>query len=160
MRNTERDARLNAMDNGEFDALMCRTFPRIFANRNKHPGETCMCWGFEVPPGWHGLLYTLCERMQYVATLSGYQPVADQVKSKFGTLRFYWHGESGSNTVQPEYADDLIEMLVDNAERETGHVCEVCGSPGASPNSGGWVETLCPVHRGKTPGKQAGQDNG
>lgn len=63
------------------------------------------------------------------------QVVAEQVKEKFGGLRFYYRG-----------GDEYIEGLVAMAESMSYVTCEVCGSPGKR-NSGGWIRTLCGEHR-------------
>jgi hypothetical protein len=62
------------------------------------------------------------------------QVVVEQVKEKFGTLRFYYQG-----------GDDEIYGMVRMAESMSGVMCEECGAPGTS-NSDGWVRTLCEQH--------------
>jgi len=62
------------------------------------------------------------------------QVVADQIKEKFGTLRFYYHG-----------GDDMVDGMVRMAESMSGVTCETCGNPGQMRN-GGWVRTLCDKH--------------
>jgi len=64
------------------------------------------------------------------------QVVADQVKEKFGTLRFYYHG-----------GDDRIEGMVRMAESMSSVTCEECGAPGVL-RGGGWLQTLCDTHAG------------
>jgi hypothetical protein len=59
------------------------------------------------------------------------QVTLDQVKEKFGTLRFYYSG-----------GDDYISGLVSMAESMSGVTCEGCGNPGES-RGGGWVHTYC-----------------
>ena len=59
------------------------------------------------------------------------QVTLDQVKEKFGTLRFYYSG-----------GDDYISGLVSMAESMTGVTCEECGNPGKS-RGGGWIHTYC-----------------
>jgi hypothetical protein len=63
------------------------------------------------------------------------QVVADQVKEKFGGLRFYFTG-----------GDDKIYGMARMAESMSYRTCEECGNPGKS-NSDGWISTLCDVHR-------------
>ena len=67
------------------------------------------------------------------------QVVLNQVKEKFGTLRFYYTG-----------GDDYISGMVTLAESLSGTICEGCGSSAKTywPKSenggiGGWVRTLC-----------------
>ena len=59
------------------------------------------------------------------------QVTLDQVKEKFGTLRFYYSG-----------GDDYISGMVSLAESLTGVTCESCGNPGKT-KGGGWVHTYC-----------------
>ena len=65
------------------------------------------------------------------------QVTLDQVKEKFGTLRFYYTG-----------GDDQIYGMVRMAESMSGVTCEECGKPGTS-TSGGWIKTACPEHGGQ-----------
>ena len=64
------------------------------------------------------------------------QVTLDQVKEKFGTLRFYFTG-----------GDDYIRGLVSMAESMSGVTCETCGKPGTS-TGGGWIKTVCKEHGG------------
>ena len=59
------------------------------------------------------------------------QVTLDQVKEKFGTLRFYYSG-----------GDDYISGMVSLAESMTGVTCEECGNTGER-RGGGWVHTYC-----------------
>ena len=58
----------------------------------------------------------------------------NQIKEKFGGLRFYFSG-----------GDDHISGMVTMAEVWAGHTCETCGEKGKH-RSGGWIRTLCDVH--------------
>ena len=60
-----------------------------------------------------------------------HQVTLDQVKEKFGTLRFYYSG-----------GDDYIDGLVSMAESMSGVTCEECGNPGECKGAG-WVRTVC-----------------
>ena len=60
--------------------------------------------------------------------------VIDQIKEKFGGLRFYYHG-----------GDDQIHGMIRMAELWAGHSCEKCGDRGAR-RQGGWMRTLCDTH--------------
>jgi hypothetical protein len=67
------------------------------------------------------------------------QVTLDQVKEKFGTLRFYYTG-----------GDDVIDGMVRMAESMSGTTCEGCGNvaetnwPKAENGGiGGWVRTIC-----------------
>ena len=58
----------------------------------------------------------------------------DQVKQKFGTLRFYCHG-----------VDGRTGRIVAAAEWISGAICEECGAPG-SIRPGGFIRTACDAH--------------
>jgi hypothetical protein len=62
------------------------------------------------------------------------QVTLDQVKEKFGTLRFYYTG-----------GDDYIRGLVSMAEAMSGVTCEQCGSPGHRRGQS-WIYTACDLH--------------
>jgi pyruvoyl-dependent arginine decarboxylase (PvlArgDC) len=55
----------------------------------------------------------------------------DQVKEKFGTLRFYYTG-----------GDEHISGMVRMAESMSAVTCESCGNPGEQ-TRGGWIKTTC-----------------
>lgn len=63
------------------------------------------------------------------------QVVVEQVKEKFGTLRFYYSG-----------GDEAIDGMVRMAESMSSVMCEECGKPGEQ-TTGGWIRTLCEEHR-------------
>ena len=60
------------------------------------------------------------------------QVVATQVKEKFGTLRFYYHG-----------GDDFIDGVVCMACAMTEITCEFCGKPANVRNIRGWYTCMC-----------------
>ena len=62
------------------------------------------------------------------------QVTLDQVKEKFGTLRFYYSG-----------GDEYISGLASMAESMSAVTCEECGNPGKTVG-GGWLTTLCKEH--------------
>jgi len=59
------------------------------------------------------------------------QVTLDQIKEKFGTLRFYYTG-----------GDDIIDGMVRMAESMSGVTCEECSAP-AQTHGPGWIRTIC-----------------
>jgi len=124
----------------ELDKILCEKYPKIFADRYKPMTETAMCWGFECGEGWFNIIDQLCHSIQRHIDWKNRnkeevaQVIAEQVKEKFGTLRFYYRG-----------GDDYIDGLVSMAESMTEVTCEECGKPGKS-RDGGWIRTLCDDH--------------
>ena len=101
-------------------------------------------FGLAVAPGWAPLLHTLCERLETILEAEpGSEIVVDQVKEKFGTLRFYYHLINAS-----EETEKAIEDAVDKAEDASGLICESCGKPGETSGEG-YILTLCPACRVK-----------
>lgn len=80
----------------------------------------------ECGPGWEKLIAPLLERADLEDV------TVRQVKEKFGGLRFYVDSAS----------DELYE-LIDQAERDSIKICEMCGMPGNRMIKAGWYKTLC-----------------
>lgn len=59
-------------------------------------------------------------------------PHVEQVKEKFGTLRYYTSGFS-----------DEIESFISKMENETYYTCEGCGNYSTVKNDGGWLSNQC-----------------
>jgi hypothetical protein len=135
-KNTERGVNMRE----ELDNALCQKYPKIFVNRGADMKESCMYWGFSCGDGWYDLLDRLCESIQsYIDNNSTEknpipQLVAEQVKEKFGTLRFYTSG-----------GDRLIDGMIWFAESMSGSTCEECGNKGKRSNTG-WIRTLCTEH--------------
>ena len=172
----------------ELDKALCEKYPKIFVNRHADMSTTAMCWGLEVGDGWYNLIYTLCEALTYTYTTSikvdeedgkhlGIKPyadnyyftveppqvIADQVKEKFGGLRFYYHleyNERNNYLLETEkYPDlqqivdrysDYINGIIHFAEIASGRTCEETGQPGELHSAGGsrngWLKTVSKEH--------------
>ena len=121
----------------ELDKLLCEKYPKMMINRHKDMQETAMCWGFACGDGWFNILDQLMGNIQHHIDWKNKntevvpQVTLDQVKEKFGTLRFYYTG-----------GDDYISGMVTLAESLTGVTCESCGNVGER-RGGGWVHTYC-----------------
>jgi hypothetical protein len=168
----------------ELDAKLCEKYPKIFINRNQSPQETCMHWGFECGDGWYNLIDDLCTALTYTFTTSievdevdakrlGIEPsiwsdkvqyffkveppqiIANQVKQKFGTLRFYYYlvfdsinEELTKSGKYPELIEinkryrDYVDGIVHFADIMSGVTCEVTGKRGRMHVRGGWFKVL------------------
>jgi hypothetical protein len=121
----------------ELDRLLCEKYPKMMVNRHGAVTETAMCWGFSCGDGWYNILNALMGNIQGHIDWKNKkeqvvpQVVLDQVKEKFGTLRFYYTG-----------GDDYIRGLVSMAESMSAITCETCGNPGEQTGSG-WIRTIC-----------------
>lgn len=120
--------------NIELQKQLFDKYPKIFRQKDLPMSQTCMCWGCECGDGWYSLLDKLCGDIQtYLDSHPEVEQVeAEQVKQKFGGLRFYTCG-----------GDDVTDKLVNEAESESYKVCEKCGSRESITQTKGWVVTIC-----------------
>ena len=113
-------------------------YPELFVDIWGDPRQTAMAWGLECDDGWYTILDTLCRQISHhlkYNTEPNVQPVIlEQVKEKYGTLRFYYRG-----------GDDVISGLVQMAEAMSAKCCERCGNLGKI-RGGSWLKTLCDKH--------------
>jgi hypothetical protein len=54
----------------ELEKKLFEKYPKIFADANKSPQESCMAFGLEVGDGWYNLIDILCEALTYTFTTS------------------------------------------------------------------------------------------
>jgi len=106
-------------------------FPNLYKNYGGDPRYTCMAWGFSCGDGWFNILKELSEKLEPLGV------VAEQVKEKFGGLRFY------VGAVNKDVWDEVANYIRE-AEARSVETCERCGESGE--NRGGlygWITTLC-----------------
>jgi hypothetical protein len=121
------------MDNEyeNFAKRMEEKFPKMFEHKYG---------GFAVGAGWYPILEALCANIQSHIDWRNRenevvpQVVVEQIKEKFGGLRFYYQG-----------GDEQIHGMVRMAEAWAANCCEECCAPGIRRN-GGWIRTLCDQH--------------
>lgn len=119
----------------DLEQQLATRFPSYFRDMNGDPVKTCMAWGCDHGNGWYRLLYQTCLKIEEALKDD---PNKDnfhfnQVKEKFGTLRIYW--SCGNKTVS---------NIIDDAEDQSGTICEVCGSTDEVETEGpGWLTTHC-----------------
>jgi hypothetical protein len=123
----------------ELEKQLIEKYPTIFQNVGLPPTESCMSWGMECGDGWYGVIDRLCNSLVSLNNTV----VADQVKEKFGGLRFYAHFMSD----EVERKNDQMWELIDQAELESFSICEMCGMTGRLSTNGHWLKTLCKKHR-------------
>ena len=83
--NTEKDTYLKLMDE----------FPILYQRHKLSMSQTCMCWGIECSYGWYSVIRRLSANLEALNILIGKKYhlaiMAEQVKEKFGGLRFYFN---------------------------------------------------------------------
>jgi hypothetical protein len=119
------------MSDKQYDEFVDRLhtkFPAMFSGR--YGGIAC-------GSGWWPMIENLCGVIQaHIDHSKGKCPqvIVDQVKEKFGTLRFYVQG-----------GDEFTGGAIWFAESMSGQMCEECGAPGKR-HGDGWVRTQCDFH--------------
>ncbi|MFW2352412.1 hypothetical protein [Aliarcobacter butzleri] len=99
---------------------------------------------FEFHDGWTDLIYQLGKDITELCELTNCElPYIQQIKTKFGTLRFYYNT---LNSQYPEIVEKSIRALVSIAEIKSANICEVCGKY-AETRTNGIVFTSCKEHR-------------
>lgn len=127
----------------ETELEFVKKYPKILRDYRGDPMHTCMAFGIETDgEGWNDLLDKCMEKLQYFCDLCSkdgreVQVVADQIKSKYATLRFYT-STYGATSIENNIIDDIIA----EAERKSAYTCEATGKEGALCRRGGWFRTL------------------
>jgi hypothetical protein len=94
---------------------------------------------FNVGDGWFWVIRDLSEQLNQHLELYGMIqtipfPIVEQVKEKFGALRFY-----------PNFVSPDMLTLIKLAEEDSAKTCEICGRSGRL-HKHGWYHTLCWWH--------------
>ena len=115
----------------EFLSELIEKYPRTF-KLLKQPikeGEPFhpICFGVEVGRGWWPLVEELAAKFESLPD----DVTAQQIKEKFGELRFYVIGSDAAYAIEEDGC---------NRSRT---ICEGCGAPGSIRQHGGWLATLC-----------------
>jgi hypothetical protein len=157
----------------DFEAKLVNDFPTIFKFYGGDPKDTCMAWGMSCGDGWFDLIYDMCDRVDQLCKThpKDIEVVADQVKEKFGGLRFYYHVNKKQSWFEKlnskfhrfmgrhmwgrmaQRVDKFrkkfyktiyeeIDDVISDAEINSYVTCENCGRAGTR-RGGGWVRTLC-----------------
>jgi hypothetical protein len=121
-----------------FESDILNKYPKIFRDKDKSMQETCMCWGLEVPKPWLPVIDELCEAMsnskytvyspEYDEEIKFPEIVADQVKSKFRTLRFYYHLEYEQENIPPHITREhykFVDGMIAYAETRIKHIEQI-----------------------------------
>ena len=91
--------------------------------------------GGQVGPGWEPLV----DELHALVLALNPDVIVDQVKEKFGGLRYYV-------SHNPRTGSEAISALIDEYEKRASETCEWCGASGIT-DGNGWLKTLCPTHR-------------
>lgn len=109
--------------NDENTEYLVKTYPILYARRQY----------FACGDGWFNILKRLSEEIAKVVKEAGVECHCEDVKEKYGTLRYYFSPYN-----------ERISALVHNSEILSAETCENCGEPGSLfEGPCGWLSTLC-----------------
>lgn len=153
----------------ELDDRLVSQFPILYKDRYGDMRNTAMCWGFSCGDGWYELLWNLSNELTDLDKKDNVR--ADQVKEKFGTLRFYYtilnvplfdrfiwklewelfkrYLKSRAPRAWVKFRQkfyktfsEKIDEIVYKYEAKSAKICERCGAPGKM-RDGGWLKVRC-----------------
>jgi hypothetical protein len=94
--------------------------------------ENLMAFGFMCEKGWYPLIYDTLDKIEEIVVRDELDIQVTEIKEKFGGLRIYLDG----------YTDE-IDKIVQDAEEQSFHICEICGEPGKLREVNRWLMTRC-----------------
>jgi len=114
----------------------------LYPDEIKHRVRNGAGCGSQIGAGWFQLVRELDTKIAELCP----DYVVDQVKEKFGGLRYY----IGLNCDVDKTTSDKIYKMIREAEAKSETVCEICGNPGENISIGYYITTRCDEHRKKT----------
>lgn len=103
-------------------------------------------FGIECGDGWKGILDEATKQIHTSCDMHGVNPrhfVIDQIKEKFGGLRYYYHFVGDV----PRSLVNHVDRIIAEAEALSTKTCEICGNPGKLKANKGWASTRCDACR-------------
>lgn len=98
---------------------------------------------FEFLDGWFHIIYDLGEKINSYCLENEIQPpTIQQIKEKFGTLRFYYIWKTETDDIHK----DQIRYWVRAVGEASEYTCEQCGQPGKTMVDNGILKTVCYEH--------------
>jgi len=106
----------------ELELKLVKKYPKIFRNYKGDPAETAMAWGITCGDGWYNIIDCACQKLSELSDTI----YAEQIKEKFGMLRFYTSREEEEVN---EEIQKKIRDIINEAEDKSAVTCEDCGGP-------------------------------
>ena len=151
----------------ELEDKLQAEFPFMKQTHDLKDSSVYRTYGCECSNGWYELIRDCCCKIADKYEEYGIEVdfIPEQIKEKFGTLRFYYNYENSPKVIpaidmiggtsirfEPGSIDDSEEKnqlrraiagIIDDAEERSGHICEFCGAAGELRKDLGWLRTLC-----------------
>jgi hypothetical protein len=114
----------------DFEKQMHAKYHKLLDGLAQPRNRSCLSFGFECGEGWYPIIEDALEKLHKLDE----EIYVEQIKEKFGTMRFYISNGS-----------DEAFKITEEAEKKSETTCEICGEKGEL-RSGGWLKTLCDKH--------------
>ena len=131
----------------ELEEQLYIKYPELFIQKTLPITQSAMGFGIETGDGWFNLIDQCCNKLSLISKCTGISISFSQVKEKYGTLRLYMRVIFPTVSV---YSDeqlatfmDIIDMIEEYAEIQSGHICEECGEMGQIDYTAGWLSCSC-----------------
>jgi len=119
----------------DLELKLAKKYPNLYQNYGASIYKSPMGWGFTCGDGWYDIIDWLSSILEVIGGI-----VAEQVKEKFGSLRFYY---SFTNDVSEQLSSAVHHLVAEAANRSLS-TCETCGKPGELKlNDIKWSKVLC-----------------
>lgn len=135
MTHYSKDNLINVIMNGSINYML--------PNSNVYPIKI---FGVECGGGWTSNILSTLFRIE--AADINKIVLVNQIKEKFGGIRFYW---SFRDDIVDDNLYKTITDIVKDLEHECLHTCEVCGERDGvtTASNNNWIITLCPECRSR-----------
>ena len=139
----------------ELEQQLVNTYPKIFSEYGGDPKQTCMAFGFECGDGWYNIIDILCGEIDHYCDWYNdlfphlkIQVVAEQVKEKYGSLRFYSRYTFAENLEDHDYEKvtkcmKYIDGMITMAESFSERTCEQCGGASVLDKNMPFPRSMC-----------------
>ena len=162
-----------------YEELLQEEFPFMMQSHDYKDTSVYRIYGCECSNGWYSIIRDCCRAIADEYNKAGIPVdfIPEQIKEKFGKLRFYYDFEDAPLAIHAfdclggdslrfipgsENDDDekkafrqRIAEIVHDAEVKSASVCEFCGREGRLRKDLRWVKTLCDEHYSKMEKKNA-----
>jgi len=120
---------------------LAKRYPSLYRNYKGDPRKSTLAFGLSVGDGWREIIENLSRDISKIDKYN--LVVVEQVKEKFGTLRFYFYVKEHEEVDHRDLFNRVF-ALVAKTEEKSGEICEKCGAPGSLyGDERGWLKTLC-----------------
>ena len=123
------------MDKEKFQELKIQALERMKNHQHEEPKEPYELFGIECDKGWEKLYQPIIDYIEeYNIDKEDNDKIKIwQIKEKFGTLSFYVSKKT-----------DELRKMIEDAEAESYHTCEVCGKYINKPiTEHHWIYPMC-----------------